>query len=154
MAKEISLEQARKALDEYAAGGGSNEIARKYGFAGSPQMFQRFMEDFSEDWRRIRVGFCLQIKEDAEQALCGAKDNVAVRSCEVLIKGAQWELERLASASYAQKRQEAQMPNVNIYIADLRGEKQPVSIQVVDVPASTAKFIEAPKPKRGRPRKA
>ena len=154
MAKEISPENVLKALEDYASGDGSNEIAKRYGFKGSQGMFSTFLEKHPEEYRRIQVGFALQQKEDAEQALCSANDNAVIRACEVLIKNAQWSLERLASSSYAQKRQEAQMPNVNIYIADLRGEKQPVSIQVVDVPKSSAKFIEAPKPKRGRPRKA
>jgi hypothetical protein len=115
-------------------------------------MFSTFLEKHPEEYRRIQVGFALQQKEDAEQALCSANDNAVIRACEVLIKNAQWSLERLASSSYAQKRQEAQMPNVNIYIADLRGPS-PVKLQVVDVPASTVQLIDAPKPKRGRPSK-
>ena len=96
---------ADEVLKEYLTEGKTSGIAARYGIRRSA-LTRWLRHTKPEQWKEIQVIRALCTKEDGEQGLYDAETALNLARARELIRSAQWDLERLDSATFGQQIQQ------------------------------------------------
>lgn len=96
--------QAHEVLDRYLTEETTSQIAKSYGVARK-SLVAWLRETVPQEWHRVQVLRALCRKEDSDEGLEQASDPLSLARAREMLKSAQWELERLDSANYGDKRE-------------------------------------------------
>ena len=105
----------REVLERYLAEPHTSKIAESYGV--TRRNLTRWLKDVCPvEWKQVQVVRALIFKEDGNEGLETAQDALALARAREMVKSAQWDLERLDSATFGQKIEQVIEVNHNILV--------------------------------------